>query len=360
MSEAGAERAPMRAAVAGASGYVGGELLRLLGEHPGIVLVQASSERNAGSAVHFTHPHLRGRSELRFIPAAELEPCDLLFLCLPHGRSMDEISRFAELAPRIVDLSADFRLRSAARHERWYGTRHAAPEWLERFVYGLPELGRERLRGSTHASGVGCNATASILSLLPFLGPQMRDLIDWSRGVVVEVKVGSSEGGAASGDSTHHPVRAGVMRSFAPTRHRHTAEVLQALRLKNVVTDVHLSATAVDNVRGVLATAHVFVTPGTQEKDVWKAFRDAYHGEPFVRIVKDRTGLYRYPEPKILSGSNYADVGFELDASTGRVVALCAIDNLMKGAAGTAMHCANIMMGWDERLGLDFPGLHPI
>jgi N-acetyl-gamma-glutamyl-phosphate/LysW-gamma-L-alpha-aminoadipyl-6-phosphate reductase len=127
-----------------------------------------------------------------------------------------------------------------------------------------------------------------------------------------------------------------------------------------VTTDVHLSATAVDNVRGVLATAHVFVKPGTAEKDVWKAYREAYNHEPFVRIVKERTGLYRYPEPKILSGSNYADVGFELDASTGRVVALCAIDNLMKGAAGTAMQCANLMMGWDETLGLEFPGLHPI
>ena len=136
--------------------------------------------------------------------------------------------------------------------------------------------------------------------------------------------------------------------------------MLQALQLKNVTTEVHLSATAIDNVRGVLATAHVFVTPGTTEKDVWKAYREAYNHEPFVRIVKERTGLYRYPEPKILSGSNYADVGFEMDASTGRVVALCAIDNLMKGAAGTAMQCANIMMGWDETLGLDFPGLHPI
>ena len=131
--------------------------------------------------------------------------------------------------------------------------------------------------------------------------------------MICEVKVGSSEGGAASADSTHHPERAGVMRSFAPTGHRHTAEVLQALQLKNVVTDVHLSATAVDNVRGVLATAHVFVKPGTAEKDVWKAFREAYNNEPFVRIVKEKTGLYRYPEPKILSGSNYADVGFEFD-----------------------------------------------
>ena len=123
---------------------------------------------------------------------------------------------------------------------------------------------------------------------------------------------------------------------------------------------MHLSATAVDNVRGVLATAHVFVEAGVAEKDVWKAYREAYSDEPFVRIVKERTGLYRYPEPKILSGSNYADVGFEFDPTTGRVVALCAIDNLMKGAAGTALQCANLMMGWDETLGLDFPGLHPI
>ena len=125
-------------------------------------------------------------------------------------------------------------------------------------------------------------------------------------------------------------------------------------------TDIHLSATAIDNVRGVLATAHAFVTRGVSEKDLWKAYRDAYAAEPFVRLVKERAGLYRYPEPKILAGSNYADVGFELDGSSGRVVAMCAIDNLMKGAAGTAVQCMNLMMGWDETLGLEFAGLHPI
>ena len=123
---------------------------------------------------------------------------------------------------------------------------------------------------------------------------------------------------------------------------------------------MHLSATAVDNVRGVLATAHVFVKPGTAEKDVWKAFREAYNAEPFVRIVKERPACIATRSRRFSSGSNYADVGFELDPKTGRVVALCAIDNLMKGAAGTAMQCANVMMGWDETLGLEFPGLHPI
>ena len=343
--------------IIGASGYTGGELLRLALSHPQLEVKQVTSERLDGQFVHFTHPNLRGRTALKFVRSDAVEKCDLLFLGLPHGSAMSRIDQLSTLADRIVDLSADFRLRDAGDYDKWYGKPHASQAWLQKFVYGLPELHRAQLKAAHHVSGVGCNATATTLAIWPLAAA---GLIDTARGIICEVKVGSSEGGAASADSTHHPERAGVMRSFAPTGHRHTAEVLQALRLKNVVTDVHLSATAVDNVRGVLATAHVFVKPGTQEKDVWQAFRGAYSGEPFVRIVKDRTGLYRYPEPKILSGSNYADVGFELDASTGRVVALCAIDNLMKGAAGTAMQCANIMMGFDEKLGLDFPGLHPI
>jgi N-acetyl-gamma-glutamyl-phosphate/LysW-gamma-L-alpha-aminoadipyl-6-phosphate reductase len=316
-----------------------------------------TSERLDGQFVHFTHPNLRRRTALKFVRSEALEPVDLLFVGLPHGSAVKRIEQFAALAPRIVDLSADFRLRAADDYVRWYGAPHASPGWLEKFVYGLPELHRDAIRTAKYVSGVGCNATATTLAVWPLA---KAGLIDTARGIVCEVKVGSSEGGAASSDASHHPERAGVMRSFAPTGHRHTAEVLQALALCEVKTDVHLSATAVDNVRGVLATAHVFTRPGTAERDIWKAYRDAYTNEPFVRLVKERAGLYRYPEPKILSGSNYADVGFELDAASGRVVAMCAIDNLMKGAAGTALQCANLMCGWDETLGLDFPGLHPI
>lgn len=332
-------------------------MLRLALAHPNLDVKQVTSERLDGQFVHFTHANLRKRTQLKFVRADALEKCDLLFLGLPHGSAMGRIEQLSTLADRIVDLSADFRLRHAADYDTWYGKPHTNPQWLEKFVYGLPELHRAELKSAKYVSGVGCNATATTLAIWPLANA---GLIDAARGVICEVKVGSSEGGAASADSTHHPERAGVMRSFAPTGHRHTAEVLQALKLRHIVTDVHLSATAVDNVRGVLATAHAFVKPGTQEKDVWKAFREAYNHEPFVRIVKEKTGLYRYPEPKILSGSNYADVGFEFDAKTNRVVCLCAIDNLMKGAAGTALQCANIMMGWEENLGLDFPGLHPI
>ena len=343
--------------IVGASGYTGGELLRILLDHPQVTVQQVTSERSAGSFVHFTHPNLRGRTRLQFVSVNDLAPVDLLFLCLPHGGAMGKIDHFAGLAPRIVDLSADFRLRNPDDYVRWYGKPHANPAWLERFVYGLPEFHRAELRTARYVSGVGCNATATNLAIHPLFA---HNVADEQRGVICEVKVGSSEGGNAASEATHHPERAGVMRSFAPTGHRHTAEVLQALARVNGAPAVHLSATAVDNVRGVLATAHVFVKPDVEEKDIFKAYRQSYRDEPFVRIVKERTGVYRFPEPKILAGSNYADVGFELDPQTGRVVALCAIDNLMKGAAGSAVQCMNLMCGWEETTGLTFPGLHPV
>jgi len=347
----------IKAAIVGGSGYAGGELFRLLLDHPHVEVTQVTSERNAATFVHFTHPNLRGRTSLQFVSAADLEPADFLFVGLPHGGAMERIDQYAGMAERIIDLSADFRLRNPDDYVRWYGKPHANPEWLGKFVYGLPELYREEIRQAQYVSGVGCNASATTLAIWPLFA---EGLADAARGVVCEVKVGSSEGGNKSSDATHHPERARVMRSFAPTGHRHTAEIEQAIRLSGAQATVHLSATAIDNVRGVLATAHLFLREGVEERDVYRAYRKTYRGEPFVRIVKERTGVYRYPEPKILSGSNYADVGFEVDGESRRIVALGAIDNLMKGAAGTAVQCMNLMMGWDETTGLGFPGLHPI
>ena len=347
--------------ILGASGYTGGELLRLLLDHPHVDIAQVTSERNAGSFVHFTHPNLRGRTRLKFVSAAELERCDLLVLGLPHGGAMGRIDEFAELADRIIDFSADFRLRNPQAYVEWYGKEHSSPNWLGRFVYGLPELFRQQICSAPYVSGVGCNAIASVLAVWPLF---FAGLADPQRDLICEVKVGSSEGGNRSTEATHHPERARAMRSFAPTGHRHMAELLQALALADAEdytgTAAHMSATAVDNVRGVLATAHVFVKNGVGERDLWRAYRQTYREEPFMRIVKEKTGIYRYPEPKILSGSNYADVGFELDARTGRVVALCAIDNLVKGAAGSALQSLNLMCGWEETTGLGFTGLHPV
>ncbi len=350
-----------RVSIIGGSGYAGGELLRLLLDHPHVQVAQVSSESNLGKYVYALHPNLRGRTRLQFCLAAQIEPCDVLFVALPHGELQKRIEELARLAPKIVDLSADFRLRDPVLYARWYGE-HQAPQWLNRFVYGLPELHREEIRRADYVSGVGCNATATILGLYPLF---QADLVDRARGVVVEVKVGSSEGGRAVSEGSHHPERSGAVRSFAPTGHRHTAEVVQELAACGSQDGgeppaVHFSATAIEMVRGVLATAHVFMRQPVGEKDLWKVYRAAYQGEPFVRIVKERQGIYRYPEPKILAGSNYADVGFELDEITGRVVVISAIDNLVKGAAGSAVQCMNLMCGFAETAGLGFSGLHPI
>lgn len=343
--------------IVGASGYAGGELLRLLLQHPEVTVKQVTSERHDGSFVHFTHPNLRGRTQLKFNRLEALEECDFLFLGLPHGGSMGDIERFASLAGHIVDLSADFRLSDAGAYASWYGRDHSSPDWLERFAYGLPEMNRDTIREAHYVSGVGCNATATNLAIRPLFAAGLADV---DQPVVCELKVGSSEAGNKESAASHHPERSGSVRSYAPTGHRHTAEVEQALSGLGVTPKVLLSATAIELVRGILATAHVFLRPGVEERDLFKAYRGTYREEPFVRVVKEKTGIYRYPEPKILAGSNYADVGFELDEKGGRVVALCALDNLMKGAAGTAVQCMNLMMGWDETAALAFPGLHPV
>jgi len=339
--------------IIGGSGYGGGELLRLLLSHPAVEVQQVTSRSHLGEYVYQVHPNLRKQTQLKFIDPDQLEPVDVLFLAQPHGQAQYNIEQYAALAGKIIDLAADFRLRDAAFYEKWYGEKHAAPEWLSKFIYGLPELHREELANANYVSGVGCNATASNLALLPLV---KADLIDLDAPVIIEIKVGSSESGAAGNTGSHHAERANVIRTFSAFGHRHTAEVIQEMGVR----DVSLTMTAVDLVRGVLATAHVQVKPSVEKKDLWKAYRDAASENPFVRVVKEQRGIYRVPEPKILTGSNYADIGFELDELTGHVVSICAIDNLMKGAAGSAVQCMNLMLGLDETTGLEFMGLHPI
>lgn len=350
--------ASIKVSIAGGSGYAGGELLRLLLFHPNVEVKQVTSERFAGKLVTRVHPNLRKVTLVKFSRIDELQPCDVLFLCLPHGTSMHAIAKYQKIAPKIIDLSGDFRLKSKQAYEQWYGHPHVAPSLLGSFVYGIPELHRAAMQKASLISSAGCNATATILALYPLF---KHNLVDEQR-TVVEVKAGSSEGGNTPSLASHHPERTGCVRSFKPTQHRHIAEMLQELGMvsKEKSLQIHFSATAIDLVRGILATCHVFLKKDLDEKDIWKVYRQEYGNEPFIRIVKENDGIYRYPEPKILMGTNYCDIGFEKDPTSNRLVVMSAIDNLMKGAAGQAVQAFNIMHGFPETTGLSFPGLHPV
>jgi len=341
----------MKVGIVGGSGYTGGELLRLLLRHPKVEVAQVTSDSMAGKPIGRAHPNLRKVTDLNFTPHSDLEPCDLLFLAMPHGRSMGRMSDFLVRAGKVIDLSADFRLKDPALYREYYGVEHPRPDLLAQSVYGLPELHREAIRQATLVSGPGCIATAAILAVHPLA---KAGLIDPKR-LVVDAKTGSSAGGVDGGVASQHPERSGVMRIYAPAGHRHTAEIEQETGVK-----VALSCHAVEAVRGILATCHAFLQDSVTSKDLWRVYREAYRGEPFVRIVTEAAGLYRYPEPKILAGTNFCDVGFALDAHANRVVSVAALDNLMKGAAGTAVQCMNLVAGYPETMGLDFLGLHPV
>jgi N-acetyl-gamma-glutamyl-phosphate/LysW-gamma-L-alpha-aminoadipyl-6-phosphate reductase len=346
-------------AVIGGAGYTGGELLRLLNEHPNAEITQITSRSRMGEFAHIAHPNLRStrHGALVFIQPADTKPCDVIFLCLPHGEASKQIEHWSGLAETVIDLSADFRLRDQAAYKRWYGEEHPAPAWTEKFVYGLPELTRTQLRGARYASGVGCNATATNLALMPLV---KAGLLDPQMPIIADIKVGSSEAGASASEASHHPERSGAVRPYAPAGHRHTAEVEQMmLTLGATPVPVHMTITSIEMVRGAAAAVHCFLKQPTQDKDLWKAFRACFKDEPFVRLVKSTTGIFRAPEPKILAGSNWADVGFYVSEDGRKVTLLSAIDNLMKGAAGSAVQCLNVMRGFDERAGLGFTGLHP-
>jgi len=342
--------------IVGASGYGGGETLRLLLGHPEVQVQQVTSESNAGKFVHRMHPNLRRRTDLKFVSANDLQPCDVLFLALPHGTAMEKIEDWMKLAPIIIDLSADFRLRNPDDYPIWYGHEHTQPAMLSRWVYGIPELHRDEMKTAPYISSAGCLAAAAILGLYPLF---QAGVVDMEKPVVIEGKTGSSGAGGGVSLASHHPERSGAMRSFKPTGHRHTAEILQELSFDGV-PQASFSATSIEAVRGILSTSHVFLKEPLEDRDLWRIYRKAYAGEPFMRLVKESGGVYRYPEPKILTGSNYCDVGFELDARSGRVVVLAALDNLMKGAAGQAVQALNIRCGFPETTALEFAGLHPV
>ncbi|MGW3307558.1 N-acetyl-gamma-glutamyl-phosphate reductase [Streptomyces sp. NPDC001073] len=340
----------IRAAVFGAAGYIGGELLRLLLGHPEVELTAAVSSRFPGKRLDSVHPNLRSATDLTFTAPERAEDCDVVFLATPHRSTMDLVRHWADRTDLLVDLSGDFRLRDTEVYERYYGVPHEAPELLDRFVPGIPELHRDRLRTARLISVPGCMANAAILALHPLAARQLT-----LSPVLLDGRTGSSGSGASAGDSNLHAERSGALRVFAPATHRHEAEVAQHTGL-----DARMTATGVEAVRGVQVVCHTEVPDGVEERTVRAAYREAYADEPFVRLVAHKRGTYRYPEPKILLGSNYCDIGHVWDDASRRLVVVAALDNLVKGGAGNAVQCLNVRMDWPESYGLSFPGLHPV
>lgn len=342
--------------IIGGSGYGGGELLRLLLFHPNVTVNKITSRRFVGKRVTIVNPNLRGATDLVFCPMEELVPCDLVICALPNGESMRYMGKILKLAPKIIDTGADFRLKDLRTFESWYDRKHERTDLIGKFIYGISEIHREEIQKAKYVACGGCEATVSILSLYPLVKRKLIQLDD----IIIDGKMSSSQAGNKPTLASHHAERSRVVRTYAPLGHRHTAEIEQELSFGNKKTTVSVTATSIEMVRGLLVTIHAKTLKDVKEKDIWSAYREVYKDEPFIRIVKENEGIYRYPEPKILEGTNYCDIGFELDELSKHLVVIGAIDNLGKGTAGQAVQAMNIMFGFPETTGLTFPGLHPV
>jgi N-acetyl-gamma-glutamyl-phosphate/LysW-gamma-L-alpha-aminoadipyl-6-phosphate reductase len=350
----------LRIGIVGGTGYVGSELLRLLLLHPEAEVTTVTSRQSAGEYTFNVHPNLRGLTQLKFVPLdiAELQKnCDLVFTATPHGGSVNLVPKLLEAGLKVIDMSADFRLKNPSDYDKWYGWKHTNPQLLKEAAYGLPEFHREEIKNARLVACPGCMATATILALAPFV---KADLVEKNR-VVVDVKIGSSGGGSKPTIASHHPERFGGVRPYKVAGHRHIAEIEQELNnLSAEPVTVAFTPHAVNMVRGILSTIHVFPKNPLAAKDVWKTLRTQYEGEPFIRFVKYLKGAYQLPDPKVTLGTNFCDIGFELDPHAKRLLLFSAIDNMVKGASGQGVQCLNIMLRIDETTGVKSTGFHPM
>jgi N-acetyl-gamma-glutamyl-phosphate reductase len=329
-------------AILGASGFVGAELLRLCAAHPALNPVRLFAGSQAGMRVGAVHPHLDlayPGAVFEAVPADLAEGCALVFAALPHGESQKIAASILAGGAKLVDLGADFRLDDAAAYERWYHEPHAEPDLLGRFVYGIPELHRGAIAGASAVAAAGCYPTAAILALKPLL-----DLIDPD---TINIDAASGVSGAGKGlkDATHFNTVDENMTAYGLLGHRHTAEMEMELGGKVLFTP-HLAPMN----RGILATCTAIAKGPC---DPLAVLAQAYENEPFVCVSE------RAPSTKWTLGSNAVHLTARYDARTGRVLALAALDNLVKGAAGQMIQCANLMLGLDEAAGLTNAGIWP-
>jgi N-acetyl-gamma-glutamyl-phosphate reductase len=333
----------IRTAILGASGYVGGELLRLIAAHPELAPSKLFGESKAGQLLSSVHPHLAAAYPDRLFEKFDgaLDGVDLAFGALPHGHSQRIAASVLDQGISFVDLGADFRLDDAETYERWYGHPHEGAELLGEFVYGIPELNRAAIKGANAVAAAGCYATAAILALKPLVdaGVVKPD------SLIVDAASGVSGAGREAKESTGFSTVDGSFAAYGLINHRHTAEMEMALGATVLFTP-HL----VPMTRGILATCYGEVT---RPCDPLQALREAYSAEPFVHVSD------QLPATKSVSGSNGVQLTARYDERTGRIIALSALDNLGKGAAGQMIQCANLMLGIDETAGLTTIGVYP-
>ncbi len=342
-----------KVAIVGASGYTGGELLRLLAGHPELEVVVATGDSQAGQPIAGLYPSLTGAYGDRVFdtwsPDA-VDGVDLAFCGLPHGASQAVVPELKGRVGHIVDLAADFRLADAALYPEWYGEEHSVPSLLAEAVYGLPELFRSDIVGAELVAGPGCYPTAAALALAPLLRAGLVE----PTGIVVDAVSGVSGAGRAPKPNTTFCTADGDVTAYGLLRHRHTPEIEQTLaRVAGAPAQVVFTPHLVPMSRGMLATCYSRPVAGVTADAVAGAFADAYDGERFVSVVSGS------PSTKATQGSNAAHVSAVLDERTGWVLSFCALDNLGKGASGAALQCANLALGLPEELGLSTIGVYP-
>lgn len=340
----------------GASGFAGAELLRRLLRHPTVEVLRVGAKDHVGQNVAAAHPNLEGVTDLVFqdLPAQEaIAGAEVVIMGLPVAASLEVVGAAELSGARIIDMSGAFRLPDAASFERYYGSAHPRPELLGQFVYGLPELNRAKIRGARWVAAPGCFATCIELGLLPLAEAGLLPTAVQVVGVT-----GSSGAGAAPGPTTHHPVRAGNLRTYKPLDHQHTPEIVGALNAAGASLQaldfVPISAPLV---RGILATSFVRLPASVGERDLRELYHRRYAGERFVRLPE-----HRLPEVVAVSGSPYAEVGFSLGRAEGEQRTLSvfsALDNLIKGGAGQVIQNLNLMLGNPEVTELDEIGPYP-
>jgi N-acetyl-gamma-glutamyl-phosphate reductase len=350
--------AKLRIALAGASGYMGAELLRLLLRHPRVILTGVTSDRREGQPLASAYPHLRGVTDLRF-HALDAEwlagVADVVFLALPHLESQKAVPVLRRHGRKVIDLSADYRLRDATEYLTWYKTAHSDPAGLAEAVYGLPEFHRKAIATASLVASPGCYPAGAILATAPLV----KGGLARTDGLVIDGKSGVTGAGAQGRtvDPMYLYTEANEnVQAYGLASHRHTPEIEQELsRLAGLPLRVSFTPHLVPLNRGLFTTASVPLATSTSTADLVALYREFYADEPFVRVL----GEGERPTTRAVVGSNYCDLTVVADARTARAVCVSAIDNLGKGGSANGVHNLNVMSGWDERTGLEAPPVYP-